>query len=70
MNDTCTCGRIAVGMTITETRNWNPDCPDHGKASTWWNSEEQVRLREQRRQNLIALWSKVKEARGTDRGEG
>jgi len=26
----CTCGRINIGMKVTEHRNWSPDCPKHG----------------------------------------
>ena len=25
----CKCGRIRIGMEVTELRNWNPDCPVH-----------------------------------------
>lgn len=45
----CTCGRIAVGMTVTETRNWNP--------------EEQQAVRAARRERLTDLWRRAREAR-------
>lgn len=32
----CVCGRIRVGMKVTENRNWNPDCPEHGIGSEWY----------------------------------
>lgn len=44
-NDDCTCGRIAVGMWVTNSRNWNPKCPDHGLESFWYNSDEQMYIR-------------------------
>lgn len=59
----CTCGRIAVGMTVTEIRNWNPDCAEHGTASAWWNSEEQQAERAGRREHLADLWRRAREAR-------
>lgn len=37
---TCTCGQIHVGMTVTDQRNWNPDCDEHGTMSEWWQSKE------------------------------
>ena len=33
----CTCGRLSIG----DSRNWNPDCDEHGVGSVWWNSPEQ-----------------------------
>lgn len=39
---TCTCGRIKLGSEVTEARNWNPDCPEHGTESAWWHSDVQV----------------------------
>jgi len=59
----CTCGRIAVGMTVTEHRNWHPDCPEHGTDSTWWNSPEQQQARAERRERLIELQARAREAR-------
>lgn len=61
--DGCTCGRIAVGMTVTDTRNWNPDCAEHGTASAWWNSDEQQRARATQREHLTDLWRRAREAR-------
>ncbi|GHD70084.1 hypothetical protein GCM10010317_076620 [Streptomyces mirabilis] len=59
----CTCGRIAVGMTVTDTRNWHPDCAEHGTASVWWNSKEQQAARAARREQLIGLQRRAREAR-------
>lgn len=38
----CTCGRIKVGSEVTEARSWNPDCPEHGTDSTWYQSDAQM----------------------------
>jgi len=38
MSDTCTCGIICVGMTVTENRNWRHDCPEHGEGSEWYET--------------------------------
>lgn len=43
----CTCGRIAVGGTITESRNLDPDCVVHGVNSYWYNTMEQKAKREE-----------------------
>jgi hypothetical protein len=59
----CTCPRLAVGMTVTEVRNWNADCPAHGTASAWWNSPEQQADRVARRAESVALQAKAKEMR-------
>ena len=59
----CTCGRLAVGMTVTEVRNWHPDCPAHGMSSVWWNSQEQREKRDARRAELIDLQLRAREAR-------
>lgn len=61
--DDCTCGRIAVGMTVTNARNWHPDCVEHGTASAWWNSEEQRAARAATRERLIDLQRRAREAR-------
>ena len=42
----CTCSRIRIGMEVTEHRNWNPECVEHGVDSIWWHSPEQVAKRE------------------------
>jgi hypothetical protein len=33
---TCSCGVLRAGSTDTGARNWNPDCAEHGTASTWY----------------------------------
>lgn len=59
----CECGRIALGLEVTEARNWNPECPEHGVASEWWNCEEQVQDRIRRRVELAKLQARAREAR-------
>jgi len=61
--DDCTCPRLAIGLEVTEIRNWNADCPSHGTASAWWNSPEQQAERAARRVESIALQAKAKEMR-------
>ncbi|MFB7738240.1 hypothetical protein ACFC08_28405 [Streptomyces sp. NPDC056112] len=55
-------------MTVTDARNWNPDCTEHGTASAWWNSEEQQAARAARREHLIDLWRRAREARRAAKG--
>lgn len=59
----CECGNIAIGLTVTETRNWHPECPEHGIESEWWNSEAQFQERMVRRSELIKLQARAREAR-------
>jgi len=60
---TCTCGRIAIGMQVTEQRNWNPDCEEHGVDSDWYNSETQRVKRAAARERTIDLQRRAREAR-------
>jgi hypothetical protein len=59
----CTCGRIKIGSEVTENRNWNPDCPDHGTSSAWWNSNEQTEKRNQANERLRSLQKQAREAK-------
>lgn len=59
----CTCGRIKVGMTVTENRNWNPECAEHGVASDWWKSPEQVEKRRVENERLRELQAQARAAR-------
>lgn len=61
--DTCTCGRIAIGMEITDFYNWHPDCPAHGLGTDWFNSDEQVARRKEDRSALIERYRLAHEAR-------
>lgn len=46
MDTPCRCYTLKVGGKPTAAREWNPDCPEHGVMSAWWNSDEQVAKRE------------------------
>lgn len=59
----CSCGRIAVGMTVTENRNWNPDCATHGLQSAWYRSPQQVQRRAQQETELREMYRRAREAR-------
>jgi hypothetical protein len=59
----CTCGRLAVGLEVTENRNWEPTCPEHGIESVWWNSDEEVAARAARNARLKELYVLAREAR-------
>lgn len=63
MNDYCSCSRIKIGMTVTEQRNWNPDCHEHGTMSKWYHSDEQVAKRQAQRERLLDLQTQAREAR-------
>ena len=34
-----------LGSEATGSRNWDPDCPEHGTESVWWNSDAQAARR-------------------------
>ena len=59
---TCSCGRIKVGMEVTEARNWNPDCPEHGLGTFWWKTVGKPRQDEQNAR-LRELQARAREAR-------
>lgn len=61
--DNCSCGRIAIGLTVTENRNWNPDCVEHGLRSAWYRSDEQVQRRAQQDAKLREMYRAAREAR-------
>lgn len=63
----CTCGRIKVGGRPTASRNWNPDCDDHGVGSEWYNSPEQKAKRAARSEELRDLQRRAREARAAAR---
>ena len=67
-SDTCTCGRIKIGLEVTDARNWNPDCTEHGANSEWWNSPEQVAKRDEQRMTLLVLYAKGRAARKLGHG--
>lgn len=59
----CTCGRIKIGMKVTEQRNWHPACREHGLGTAWWNSPEQVAKREAQAVRSADLQARAKAAR-------
>jgi hypothetical protein len=61
--DACTCGRIMLGHTDSGSRNWNPDCEEHGVNSAWYNSETQMVKRAAARERTIDLQRRAREAR-------
>lgn len=60
---TCACGRISVGMTLTDARNLNPGCEEHGIHSEWYKSPEQVARRRAQNDRLRDLQRQAREAR-------
>lgn len=69
MESSCTCGRICIGSEVTEHRNWNPDCSEHGTTSEWWRSPEQVAKRKADNERLRDLQLKARAARQVSRGQ-
>lgn len=63
MNETCTCGRLYVGATVTEARNWSPDCGLHGLDSEWYRSPARVAKRAEDSERLRDLQRQAREAR-------
>jgi len=61
--DNCTCGRIAIGMEVTEARNWNPECKEHGWSSDWYATPERVQKRAEQDRKLRELQKKAAAAR-------
>ena len=68
--DMCQCPRIALGLEITEARNWSPRCPVHGLESAWWDRPEQRERRAKQAERSIALQLAAAEARRQARRQG
>lgn len=66
-NISCTCGYIKVGGTITESRNWHPECAEHGLKSDWYRLPAQVFKREADNARLRDLQRRAREARNAVR---
>ena len=62
MDGQCTCGVVKVGGKPTSSRNWNPECPEHGLESAWWSSPAQAARREVDSQRLRELQARAREA--------
>lgn len=60
---TCKCARIKIGFEVTENRNWNPDCEEHGVSSDWYNSDEQRAKRDKQNAELRDLQARARNAR-------
>ena len=67
---TCSCAHVKVGMTVTESRNWNPDCPEHGTQSDWYLSPEQVAKRREQNERLVDLQRRARAARRAAKNGG
>jgi hypothetical protein len=63
----CTCGRLRVGNDLTDLRNWNPDCEEHGRESDWWNSPEEVEARRVQNDRLVEIQEEARRARARAR---
>lgn len=59
----CSCAYIRVGSERTTSRNWNPECVEHGLDSTWYNSDEQKKKRSEQSSRLRDLQAKARELR-------
>jgi hypothetical protein len=59
----CTCRRILLKGQDSGSRSLDPDCPEHGEQSAWYNSPEQVERRKQRSQRLIDAQKQARAAR-------
>jgi len=63
----CTCGRVKVGNTVTDERNWYPDCDAHGTKSEWYKSDSQVARRKATNDRVADLQRQAREARESRR---
>ena len=69
MTFTCTCSYIKIGTTVSDTKNLNPECSEHGYDSVWYNSPEQVKKREERSQRLRELYNARRKAQEKNKDE-
>lgn len=51
----CSCPHLVIGTQVLKEKNWNPDCSEHGVKSSWYNSDEQIKLRQAQREKTTAL---------------
>lgn len=61
---TCTCSTIQIGTKTSDLKNLNPECPEHGFESVWYNSSEQIKHREERSKRLKELHNIRKKTNG------
>lgn len=68
-NMKCRCRSLHLNATRNESdivgHEWNPDCPQHGINSEWWQSPEQVAKRAEAGRRLRELQMQAREARRT-----
>jgi hypothetical protein len=58
----CTRSSIKIGTKgDSGVKNLNPDCPQHGYNSPWYNSPEQIKRREERSNRLRELYAQRKQ---------
>jgi len=67
--DPCTCGRIVVGMTVTDSRNWHQNCPAHGVDSQWYEDLGRDHF-EKTIARSVELQRQAREAREAAHAEG
>ena len=60
---TCSCARLRVGFELTDQREWNPTCREHGVGSAWYLSPEQTAKRAQQNERTAALAALARRAR-------
>lgn len=61
----CTCGRIAIGLEVTDLpRNWNPECPEHGERTDWFKGPGGDHMRASQVRSAIAQ-KRARQARKT-----
>ena len=61
----CTCRPILLKGEDTGSRNLDPDCPEHGEDSAWYNSPEQIAHRAERSKRLRDLYQQARISRQT-----
>lgn len=59
----CICGHIKIGSEVTEHRNLDLNCPEHGTESAWWKSPEQKAKRKADNARLRDLQRQATEAK-------
>lgn len=59
----CICARLRVGLEVTEQRNWNPDCAEHGTESAWYSDPERRAARDSQNVRAVELQRRARELR-------
>lgn len=58
----CTCPEVYFGPNPSGSKNWNPDCPEHGEDSVWYRTEGQEHYRKQS-ERAVEMQRLAREAR-------